>query len=131
MIEIALPLMEGSIFDMSLLSAVHLALCLESPFHAGTTACIKAWERLFMPADHLHLQLVIVTKCTGFDYNLDLCMSDPCYINCRNQVSMKTKRGVVWTFLFGRGIVPPQFESTSNMSLLCLQVLKALHADGM
>ena len=131
MIEIALPLLEGSIFDMSLLSAVHLALCLESPFHAGTTTCIKAWERLFMPADHLHLQLVIVIKCTGFDYNLDLCMSDPCYINCRNQVSVKTKRAVVWTFLFGRGIVPPQFENTSNMSLLWLQVLKALHADGM
>ena len=34
MIEIVLPLLEGSIFDMSLLSAVHLALCLASPIHA-------------------------------------------------------------------------------------------------
>ena len=103
MIEIALPLLEGSIFGMSLLSAVHLALCLESPFLAGTTTCIKAWERLFMPADHLHLQLVIVTKCAGFDYNLDLCMSDPCYINCRNQVSVKTKRAVAMDILVWKG----------------------------
>ena len=93
---------------MSLLSAVHLALFLESPFHAGTTTCIKVWERLFMPADHLHLQLIIVIKCTGFDCNLDLCMSDPCYINCRHQVSMKTKRAVVaMDILVWKGHHPP------------------------
>ena len=119
MIEIALPLLEGSMFDMSLLSAVHLALCLkweltkwedtclECPFHAGTTTCIKVLERLFMPADHLHLQLVIVAKCTGFDYNLDLCMSDPSYINCRNQVSMKNQKSSGIDILVWKGHRPP------------------------
>ena len=72
-IEITLPLLEGSTFDMSILTAVHLALCLASPIHAGGTTCINAWKRLVMPTDYLHLQLVIVIKRTRFHYNLDLC----------------------------------------------------------
>ena len=82
-----------------------------------------------MPADHLHLQLVIVIKCTGFDYNLDLCMSHPCYINCTNQCENQESSSMdnlVW-----KGHRPPTVGEYIEYVIIVVAGVEALHADGM
>ena len=66
--EITLPLLEGGTFDMLLLGAVCLALCLASPFHAEATTCNWRVGMVGLTYRPLTLAVSHCNKCTGFDW---------------------------------------------------------------